>query len=390
MKRAFLLLPGLMLPLAAQNGNAELDRLLRGAVEQKRVPGVVAMVAAGNGITYQGAFGFDRDAIFDIASMTKAITSVAVMQLVEAGRVKLDEPASTYLPALAKTQVLEGGKLRPPRRAITVRHLLTHTAGFSYEFMHRDLSQYVQAGKAPSIMSGGDGFLSAPLVADPGATWEYGINTDWLGKLVEEVSGQTLEAYFRQKIFEPLGMPDTHYNVPKEKQSRIAAIYLRAEDGTLTPRPSQPVAMLEHFPGGMGLRSTAADYLKFTRALLAGGELGGRRILKAATVDMMGKNQIGNLALRPFTSLAPQFARDKAEVPGGLDKFGLGFAINSRAAGKRGAGTMAWAGIYNTFFWIDRQNKVCAVLMTQMSPGMDEGPRSLLMDFERAVYEGLR
>jgi CubicO group peptidase (beta-lactamase class C family) len=319
--------------------------------------------------------------------MTKPVTSVAVMQLVEAGKVKLDDPAATYLPQLAKAQVLDGGKLRAPKSQITVRQLLTHTSGFGYEFMNRKLHEYVAQGKLPSMLAGGDGFLKAPLLFDPGARWEYGIGVDWLGRLVEKMSGQSLEAYFRQRVFEPLGMEDTYFNVPPGKQPRLASLSQRKEDGGLAEQPRQPVKPVEFFSGGGGLYSTSADYLKFTRALMAGGQLGQQRILTPESVALMGQNQIGELEVRPFSSLAPQLARDNAALPGGLDKFGLGFALNTQPLEKgRGANTLSWAGIFNTFFWIDRDKKLCAVLMTQMSPGLDEGPRTLLEDFDRAVY----
>jgi methyl acetate hydrolase len=378
-------------PHAPERNTANLDKVLRAAVEHKQVPGVVAMVATADGIAYEGAFGMNKDAIVAIASMTKPITSVAVMQLVEAGKVRLDEPAATYLPELAKVQVLEGGTLRAPKSAITVRQLLTHTSGFGYEFFNATLHDYVAQGKVPSAMAGGDGFLQSPLLFDPGARWEYGINTDWLGRLVERVTSQSLEAYFRQRIFEPLGMRDSYFNVPVDKQPRLAALFRRTEDGGLTQEKPQPLKPVEFFSGGGGLHSTAADYLKFARAILAGGQLGDQRILKAQTVAEMGRNQIGNLTLSPFSSLMPELATDGVSLPGGLDKFGLGFGLNSKALDNgRGANTMSWAGIYNTFFWIDREKKVCAVLMLQMLPGLDAGPLELVDNFDRAVYAWLK
>jgi CubicO group peptidase (beta-lactamase class C family) len=237
------------------------------------------------------------------------------------------------------------------------------------------------------MTAGGDGFLDAPLVADPGVRWEYGISTDWLGRLVEIVSGQSLEQYFQQHIFQPLAMNDSSFTVPSSKQPRLASVYQRKQDGSLEKLTASPFKPSGFFSGGGGLYSTAADYLKFTQTLLSGGELGGHRILRSETVDMMGRNQIGDLTLQPFKSLVPQLATDGAVLPGALDKFGLGFAINSSAIPNgRGANTMAWAGILNTFFWIDREKGICAVLMTQMSPGLDEGPRKLLEDFDQAVY----
>ena len=241
------------------------------------------------------------------------------------------------------------------------------------------------------MMTGGDGFLKAPLLFDPGTQWEYGIGIDWLGRLVERVSGQDLEAYFRLRIFEPLGMTDSFFDVPADKQARRAPTFQRKEDGSLVQQPTAAPRAATFFSGGGGLHSTAADYLRFTRAILAGGELDGRRILKPETITLMGQNHIGALSVRPLGSLMPQFSTDGAVLPGALDKFGLGFALNTEAIEKgRGAHTLAWAGVFNTFFWIDREKKVSAVLMTQMSPGLDDGPRSLLEDFDRAVYTWLQ
>ena len=366
---------------------SDIDTLLRTAVEQKRVPLVVAMVADGRGVVYEHATGAGKDAIFAIASMTKPITSVAAMQLVEAGKLKLDAPASTYVPELRDVRVLDGGTLRPPKTPITLRQLLSHTAGFSYEIFNKDIFERVAKKEVASFMAGGDGFLKAPLIADPGTRWEYGINTDWVGRIVERVSGQTLDVYLRDKIFTPLGMSDTYFVVPAEKQSRVLPQYVRAADGTLTQQPP-PEPKVTFFSGGGGLYSTAPDYLRFVRALMAGGELDKRRILSAESVALMGRNQIGELTIRPLPSLIPQFATDNAALPGALDKFGLGFALNSKAGGTpRGLNTMAWAGIFNTFFWIDREKHVSAVFFTHMLPGLEPGVTKLVEDFDRAVYE---
>lgn len=216
-----------------------LDTLFRTAVEQKKVPGTVAIVLAGDKVVYDAATSMNKDTIFAIASMTKPVTSVAIMQLVEAGKVKLDEPAFTYVPDLAKVQVLDNGKLRAPRNPITVRHLLTHTAGFSYEFMSPEIFDLVKKGKLRSMLAGGDAFLDAPLLFDPGQRWEYGINTDWLGRLVEKVSGRKLDEYFRVNIFDPLAMPDSYFQVPGEKKTRIAKRYQR-KDGTLAEQQVMP------------------------------------------------------------------------------------------------------------------------------------------------------
>jgi CubicO group peptidase (beta-lactamase class C family) len=216
--------------------------------------------------------------------------------------------------------------------------------------------------------------------------WEYGINTDWLGRLVERVSGQSLEVYFRERIFDPLGMSDSFFSVPPAKQSRLVPVFQRNADGSLAQQPRQPIQPTTFISGGGGLHSTAPDYLKFVRALMAGGQLGQRRILSADSVASMGKNQIGSLTIRPFSSVLPQLASDGAALPGALDKFGLGSALNSKSMDtQRGVNTLSWAGIFNTFFWIDRERQVAAVLVSQMLPGLDPGPRKLLEDFDWAV-----
>jgi methyl acetate hydrolase len=381
----------------------QIDQVLRQAVAEMKLPGIVAMVSVADRITYQGASGkrdsiqnipMTVDSIFRIASMTKPITSVAVMQLVESGRVKLDEPAATYLPELSQVQVLEEfdattgkAKLRSPKAPPTVRQLLSHTSGFVYEFFDPQLHAYVATGAVPSAREGDDGFLKAPLLFDPGSRWEYGINTDWLGKLVEKVSGQTLEDYFRQHIFQPLGMIDTFFDVPQDKQARVVALHQRQDDGSFLEPPPQPFKPVRFFSGGGGLYSTASDYLKFERMLLGGGKLGSQRILQAQTVDQMSRNQIGDLALVLLRSLIPQFAKDPIRVPGSLDKFGLGLGINTKPVeGGRSPGSLAWAGIYNTFFWIDPPRKTCTVIMMQILPFSDDAAYSVVEQFERAVY----
>jgi methyl acetate hydrolase len=370
-----------------QVASVDLDALLKAAVEQKRVPMVVAMVADGKGVVYEGAHGADKDAIFAIASMTKPITSVAAMQLVEAGKIKLDEPAATYVPEIGAVRVLDNGTLRPPKTPITVRQLLTHTAGFSYEFARKELIDLVAKKQLTSMSAGGDAFLQAPLMSDPGTRWEYGINTDWVGRLVEKVSGHSLEAYFREQIFNPLGMADTYFDVPVEKRARIVPRSQRRADGGLDAQPAPPAKPSTFYSGGGGLFSTASDYLRFVRAMMAGGQLDGHRILSQQLVAEMRKNQIGELTLQPIRSLLPQLAVDRAPFPSAVDKFGLGFAVNSTTTGTlKGVNSMGWAGIYNTFFWIDTEKQVGAVVMSQMLPGMDPGPLKLLEDFERAVY----
>ena len=383
----------------------QIDQVLREAVSQNKIPGIVAVVAVAGRVSYRGAYGkrdtpqnlpMALDSIFRIASMTKPVTSVAVMQLVESGRVKLDEPAATYLPELAHIQVLEGfdagtgkARLRPPRTPPTVRQLLTHTSGFVYEIFDPDMQRYVAGGAVPSISQGDDGFLKAPLMFYPGTRWEYGISTDWLGKLVEKVSGQTLAAYFRRHIFKPLGMNDTFFDVPPKKQARVVGLEQRQPDGSLTEVPPQPFKPVRFFSGGGGLYSTAGDYMKFERMVLNGGRAGHARILRPETIEQMSRNQIGDLHLVVLRSMMPQTAQNPIRIPGSLDKFGLGFAINSQPVeGGRSAGSLSWGGIYNTYFWIDPARKTCAVLLMQILPFSDDAAYSVAEQFERAVYAG--
>src|SRR6201993_1973543 len=268
-----------ILELAAGSGTKpgdSIDLVLREAVEQKKAPGVVAMASRGDEVIYQGAFGkrastkdvpMTLDSIFHIASMTKAVTAVAVLQLVESGRVKLDEPAATYLPEMAKVQVLEEfdpatkkAKLRPPKTPPTVRQLLTHTSGFGYDFFDARLHEYVEAGLAPAITGDSDAFLKAPLMFDPGTRWGYGISYDLLGVRVNQLSGLTREKYFRRPTFEPLGMTNTFFNVPAEKQARGGALQLRQAGGGFFEASAAPKKALRVFSGGRCPFSAAGGY----------------------------------------------------------------------------------------------------------------------------------
>jgi len=357
------------------------------------------MVANPHAVVYQGAYGKRNesqdapvavDTIFRIASMTKPVTAVAVMQLVEAGKVKLDEPAGTYLPEIGKAQVIDhidpqtgDAVMRPPKTPVTVRELLSHTSGYVYDRWDSELHAY-----RTKVLASGVSFadFKEPLLFDPGTKWEYGTSAAWLGKLVEAVTGQTLEEYFRQHILDPLGMADTSFNVAPEKQERLATLHQRGDNGKLTEVPPRKLEPVKSYDGGGGLYSTAPDFVKFMQMMLNRGQLGSVRILRPETVAMMGKNQIGSLTLHEFKTTNPRQSAD-GMVPGGLDKFGLGFALTTKAVpGGRGAGSMAWAGLDNTFFWIDPAHKTAAVIMMQMLPFIDSAPIGVLKDFDRAVY----
>jgi CubicO group peptidase (beta-lactamase class C family) len=386
---------------SAQNspGGAALDASVRAAVERNGVPGVVALVTNRERVLYRGAFGtadvatgrpLAQDALFRIASMTKPVTSVALMQLVEQGRIGLDDPAEKVLPELKGLQVLASFDpasgaytLRPPARPPTVKHFLTHTSGLAYAFTSaawRDLKPRA-----------GDSFpFGGPLLFDPGERWHYSTSTDVVGKLVEAVSGQKLEDYFRQHIFAPLKMDDTSYNVPEAKGPRLVAQQQRGGermDGAIELQKPQLGLTIASPIGGGGLASTADDYGRFMRMLLNGGELDGARVLKSETVALMGQNAIGAVSVPALKSALPRSA-DFTFIADGRDKWGLGFLITAdQVPGKRSPGSLSWGGINNTFFWIDPARDIGGVIMMQFLPFADAKALAVYDTFERGAYQ---
>jgi CubicO group peptidase (beta-lactamase class C family) len=392
---------GLAGTASAQNSpaSAALDTSLRGAVEAKDVPGVVALVTDRQHVLYQGAFGvadvasgrsLRADALFRIASMTKPVTSVALMQLVEEGRIGLDDPAEKYLRELAGLKVLESFdaatgayQLRPPARPPTVKHFLTHTSGLAYGFtsaIWRDFKP--RAGETYPF--------GGPLLFDPGERWHYSTSTDVVGKLVEAVSGQKLEDYFQQHIFVPLKMDDTSYNVPEAKGPRLVAQQQRAGermDGAIVLQNPQAGLTIASPIGGGGLASTADDYGRFVRMLLNGGALDGARVLKPETVALMGQNHIGAVSVPALKSALPRSA-DFTFIADGRDKWGLGFLITTdQVPGKRSPGSLSWGGIKNTFFWVDPTRGIAGVIMMQYLPFADAKALAVYDAFERGAYQ---
>lgn len=375
---------------------------LQRAVGAGEVPGVVAMAADDHGIVYEGAFGrrdIDKgpdmtlDTVFWIASMTKAITSVAAMQLVEQGRLTLDAPLGDLMPDLASPRVLEGfdaegaPRLRPARRPITLRHLLTHTAGFVYDIWNADMGRYMAYAGLPGIIECRNATLATPLVFDPGDRWDYGTNIDWVGKTVENVSGQSLEDYFRDHIFAPLGMTSTGFVIKSEWRSRLAAMHVRNADGSLSTIEFEIPQQPEFFMGGGGLYSTAPDYLAFLQMLLRGGRFNDAQILRPETVAEMGKNHIGDLKVGMLKTEIPSNSNDAEFFPGMLKKWGLGYMITmEEAPTARSAGSVAWAGLGNTYFWIDPTKRLAGVILTQILPFADAYVLDMFDQFERAMY----
>ena len=382
-----------------------IDTILSRAVESKAMPGVVAVAATDKGVLYEGAFGtrevgkdapMTLDTVVWIASMTKAITATAAMQLVENGKLGLERPASEVVPELAAAKVLEGfdaaGKprLRAPKRPITLRHLLTHTAGFGYEIWDPAIAQYQTATGTPGITTCTNAALTTPLMFDPGDRWEYGINIDWVGKIVETMSGQKLDRYFQEHIFGPLGIKDTSFKISPSQRARLATVHQRGEGGELAPiefgLPQDP----EFLMGGGGLYGTAGDYLTFARMIMQDGSLKGVQVLRTETVALMSQNHIGPIEVGVFKTAMPTLSHDIELFPGMSKKWGLSFLINTQPAPTgRSAGSLAWAGLANTYFWIDRAKRVCGVFLSQLLPFYDPAAIDLFGQFETEVYRAL-
>ena len=384
---------------------AQIDQILRQKSEAKEIPGAVAMAATGNEVIYQGAFGkrdlskddaMTADSVFWIASMTKAITTAAGMQLVEQGKLSLDEPIGKILPDLASPQVLEGfdgkgePKLRVAKNPITLRHLMTHTAGFVYDMWNGDMVQYLEKTGTPGITTCQNAALKTPIMTDPGTRWEYGTNIDFVGKAIEAVSGKRLDAYLRDHMLAPLGMTDTAFKIGDAQRKRLVGMHARGEDGALAAIPFELEQNPEFHMGGGGLYGTAADYIKFTQMILNKGKGNGNQILKPETVALMSQNNIGELTMGKMTTVAPIYTNDVDLYPGMVKKWGLSFLINTAKTPEgRSPGSLAWAGLANTYFWIDPVRNVSGVILMQLLPFADAKCLEAFGGFERGIYAGL-
>jgi CubicO group peptidase (beta-lactamase class C family) len=381
--------------------------VLAAVVNGGKVAGLVAAAADSDGLIYHSAFGrrnislpqrMTPDSVFRIASMTKAITATAAMQLFEQGKLALDQPAREILPFLADTKVLLGFDangvpiMRAPRTEITLRNLLTHTAGFVYDTWNEEMNRYAKITDLPSTRTGKLAALTAPLNFDPGERWEYGINIDIVGRMVEVVAGLDLESYMQRHIFTPLGMPDTSFIHRPEWESRLTTVHARQPDGSLQPIVQPPAIGIERefYPGGGGLFSTATDYLRFLRALMNDGDLDGVRILRPETVALMGQNHIGELEVQRLPTQIPDLSNPVDLFPGMSKKWGLSFLINTEPGpAGRSAGSLAWAGLNNTYYWLDPVRKIAGVLMTQTLPFADRTVLQALDAFEGVVYKSV-
>jgi methyl acetate hydrolase len=390
---------------AGPNVKQGADAVLQGGVDAGDVPGVIAMATTAGGSIYEGAFGkriltqdtpMSLDTVVWIASMTKALTGAAAMQQVEQGKLSLDTPAAKIYAPLDEIRVLTGwdgnGKpiTRKPKRPITLRHLLTHTAGFSYELWNTDIQQYQKVMELPGIGACKNDSLKMPLMFDPGDRWEYGINIDFAGKMVETVSGKKLGEYFQENLFGPLGMDSTGFKITPDMRSRLAAVHQRSPEGVLAPIEFEMEQNPEFEMGGGGIYSTTGDYLKFVQMMLNNGKGNGNQVLKPATVALMSKNAMGSTKVTLLKTAIPPLTNDAEFFPGMPKNWGLSFMINEQTAPTgRTPGSLAWAGLANTYYWIDQKKGVAGVYMTQVLPFADEKALPLFYAFEKSVYQSM-
>lgn len=384
-----------------------LDPLLSQSIEAGEVPGIAALVVDRHGVVYENAFGLrtlgeptpmSTDTVGWIASMTKAITGAAVMQAVERGLLDLDAPAGGVAPEIDTIGVLEGfeangtPRFRPPKRPVTLRDLMTHTAGFSYERWSDEVWRCHQALGIPANSTCKLAMLRSPLMFDPGSRWEYGIGIDWAGRMLEIASGRKLGDWMRDEIFAPLGMRDSAFRITPGMRARLAKMHQRDAAGAIAPLPDFEIPQEPEFEmGGGGLYSTAADYARFLRMILNRGELDGARVLRAETVAQMAADQIPGLEVQPLRTQVPALSEDAEFFPGLSKGWGLSFMINrADAPTGRPAGSLAWAGLSNCYYWIDPLNGIAGVFVSQLLPFADRLVLPRFLAFESAVYRAMK
>jgi methyl acetate hydrolase len=370
-----------------------LDAVLRAAVDRGSVPQVVAVAADSDGVVYDGAAGpvavgrqepVDGDSIFRIASMTKMVCTVAALQQRERGSLDIDAPVEAYCPAFGAVQVLEGfdgdqPRLRPPARRATVRQLLTHTAGLAYGFWNADLARW------DAVAGAGDA-LAAPMMTDPGTRFEYGLATDWLGVVVEAVSGQSLDECLAEHVLGPLGMTSTAFVVADDRRGRCVPVHVRDDAGNWVAGDIDWSRHPDRWAGGHGLYSTPRDYLRFQRMLLGGGTLSGTTILEPTSVREAFTNQIGDLRVPAvMRTTDPAWSCDVAAGPGTTWSWGLRLD-NNAGPGLRAAGSGGWMGIFNTQFWVDPHSGITGAVYTQCLPFCAPEVLALYGNVERALY----
>ena len=384
---------------------AAADAVLDGVVSgSPRVPGVVALATNREGNIYEGAAGLrslgngqamTTDTVCAIFSTTKALAGTACLQLVEDGRLDLDAPAKNYAPDIGGIQVLDGFDadgdpiLRPPKRDVTTRMLLLHTAGFGYDFFNEQYNRLAEEHGQPSIVTSSRASLMTPLLFDPGDEWEYGSNIDWAGQVIEGIAGKRLGEVMHERILEPLGMDSTSFTLDGDMRSRMAVIHQREDDGSLDPLDFELPDPEVHM-GGHGLYSTVEDYCKFIRMWLNDGMGPDGQVLDSQTVEKAEQNGLGEMKIKGLPGVIPTLSNYAEFFPGMPKSWALTFMINDEEAPTgRPAGSLAWAGLANLYYWIDRSNGVGGFWATQIFPFADLTSVVGYLDFETAIYSNL-
>ena len=387
----------------ANNLRSACDGILQKVVTGKpRAPGVVAMITSRSANIYEGTAGervlggqaMTTDTVFAIFSTTKAITGTAIMQCVEEGKLDLDAPAKTYVPDIGKLEVLEGfdagnPKLRAPKRDITTRMLMLHTAGLGYDFFNASYFRLAQERGQPSVVTCTKASLMTPLLFEPGERWEYGSNIDWCGQIVESIRGKRLGEVMKERIFAPLEMEDIAFSLTPSMRSRLAVIHQREADGSLTPLPDMQLPPdPEVHMGGHGLYASIGEYMKFIRMWLNDGAGSRGRVLKKETVEAAVRNGLqAHQSVVMLPGVIAALSNDAEFFPGLKKSWSYTFMVNDEDAPTgRPAGAIGWAGLANTFFWIDRKNGFGGYWATQILPFGDPVSFGGYLEFETAAY----
>lgn len=379
---------------------------LDAALADHTAAGLVAMAATRDGVTLELARGLrghggreamTLDTVMWLASCTKPVTTVAALQCVERGLLDLDAPAARVCPEIGALKVRERFNddgtqvLRAPRSPITLRQLLSHSSGLAYEVFHPDVARELEAAGTPNILSGSAATFNRALVADPGTAWYYSPGIDWAGRMIEQATGDTLGAFLQANVFDPLGMNDTGFALDADRSARRASMHARLPDGGLAPIPFELPEQPDFDMGGHALFSTGPDYLRFARMLLGDGRLDGVTVLKPQTLQVMRSNQIGDIAIAPIPTAAPELSHTVHLFPGLPISHGLGVLINEAPVPDgRAAGSFTWMGLSNIYFWVDPVHGVTGLLMSQLLPFYDPAMVVLYQDFERMVYRAAR
>jgi methyl acetate hydrolase len=379
-----------------------IDATLRAGLSA--IPGIVAMATDASGTIYEGAVGvrdavgqvpMTVDTVFGLASMTKAVVSAAAMQLVDERRLSLSGPIAEVLPETAKPEVLEGfdaagrAQLRPTAGAITLRHLLTHSSGYGNPVLNPGLKLYLERNNLPLVPENAGQLARWPLVFDPGTRWNYGISTDVVGHAIEAASGQRLDLQMGAGILHQLGMTDSGFVLTPDLRSRLVTTRLRGADESFTDLGFSLDRPVRYCMGGGGMHGTGRDYLRFIRMILNDGMHEGQQILSPASMDAIRRNQLEpGVAVRKMVSSQPAISNDAEFFPGMTKLWSAGFMINTeRTLAGRSAGSLSWAGVVNTYFWIDPAAGIGGVFLAQLLPFYDTAALTAFAAFEQAIYD---